>query len=343
MIDISKISNLVFEGGGVGAIAYAGFLVEAENMGLLNPGKIMRIAGVSSGSIAGLQVALNYTAAEITEEMQKTDFKKFADGQHKWIADIIRFFTEEGFYKEEYLYRYIGGLIKEKTGDEYITFRDLQGMKSQYHFKDLYVIATRLFLLDSQPMAIPFIFSHEHTPDARVVDAIRASAALPIIFPPLRLHKKQDGKYIIHSDGDIYIDGGLIESYPIHIFDHARYMKNNKPNHEALSFMYNPETLGLRLESPSNIKLLQGNEKIISNAKSITTHLQYAEAILYILRSGQQEISYVNSSDRNRSIIIDNLGITSTDFNLTDEQKEALMKSGKKAVIQINNKVQIPD
>lgn len=342
MVDVSKITNLVFEGGGVGAIAYAGFLAKAESAGLIYLNNILRIAGVSSGAIAGLQVALNYTTVEIAEEMRKTDFKKFAEGQHEWIRDIIRFFTEEGFYKEEYLYRYIGRLIKAKTGNEYVTFRDLQNMKHEYHFKDLYVVTTKLFLLDNQPAAIPFIFSHEHTPNARVVDAIRASAALPIIFPPIRLRKESDGKYSVHSDGYVYIDGGLIESYPIHIFDHARYMKNNEVNHTAQSLIYNPETLGLRLESSSNIKLLQEGQETNSKEKNITSKLQYAEAILYVLRSGQQEISYANSPDRNRTIIIDTVGITSTDFNLTDQQKEALIKSGEKAVKQLNSELKMP-
>jgi hypothetical protein len=40
--------------------------------------------------------------------------------------------------------------------------------------------------------------------------------------------------------------------------------------------------------------------------------------------------------DKKRSIIIDTLGITSTDFNLTNQQKEELIKSGEKAAQQLS-------
>lgn len=339
MITINKISNLVFAGGGIGAIAYAGFLAKVERDGILSMETIERIAGVSSGAIAGLQVALNYSAKEILTEMRKTDFKELVEDQHTWLSDIIRLVTEEGFYTQENLYRYIGQLIKAKTGDEFITFHDFHKMKSKYQFKDLYVIATKLFLLNNEPKASPLIFSHEHTPHTRIVDAIRASSALPIIFPPIRLYKTDEGKYRIQANGDLYVDGGMLDAYPINIFDHAKYLKDEglaKKNHQGI--IYNTETLGLKLESPTNIKILE--DKNIKKETIITTELQYAEALLYVLKSGQQQVFFAESGNEKRTILIDTLGITSTDFNLTNQQKEALIKSGEKAALEMMNSLQ---
>jgi NTE family protein len=336
MFEAQKISNLVFEGGGVGAIAYAGFLIKAEKTHGLPIKNIKRVAGVSSGAIAGLQVALNYSTAEIADEMKNTDFRKFADGANGWLMNIFRLLTTEGFYKQEYLYKYICKLIKAKTGNANLTFLDLQDMKEEHHFKDLYIVATKLFTVENQPAAVPFIFSHEHTPHTRVADAIRASAALPIIFPPMRLSRQENGKYIPRSDGDIYVDGGILESYPIRIFDSLRYLDSGAYGHKENreSIVYNPETLGLRLESPLDIKILQ-KQKIFPKAHVISSRLQYAEALLYVLRRGQQEISFADSPDNKRTIIIDTFGITSTDFNLTDAQKQQLFASGEQSTDQL--------
>lgn len=328
---METITNLVLEGGGVGAIAYAGFLARAETTGLLSTKDIKRIAGVSSGAIAGLQVALNYSIDDILHEMKYTDFKTFAEGSSGFFSGLIRLFMYTGLYESENLYRYIARLIKAKTGDENVSFANLQQMKNKQAFKDLYVVATKLFMLNGQPAAIPFIFSHEHTPHARVVDAIRASAALPIAFPPIHLLKQADGKFIVHADGETYVDGGILRAYPIRLFDYPRYMQMQSA---AEIPAYNPQTLGLRLESPINIQLLIDKKKDL-NTERITTRLQYAEALIYVFRIGQQEVSFAMGPDKERSIIIDTLGITSTDFNLTDEQKEALIQSGEKAVEQL--------
>ncbi len=326
-----QISNLVLEGFGVGAIAYAGFFKKIEESNILEINRLIRVAGVSSGAIAAMQVALNYSAKEMINEVKNQNFGKFADAPGGFIADILRFFTDEGIYKDEYLYCYIRKLIKAKTGNEYVTFYDLQMMKNQYQFKDLYVITTKLFMINNKPVAQAFIFSHEHTPHARVVDAIRSSASLPLIFPPMRLREEKDGKYSISSDGDIYVDGGIIEAYPLTIFDYSRYLSDAGQSSQKL--IYNSETLGLKLNDRTDIALLE-NHLFEKKEERIKNSFEYARALLYVLSSGQQNTAFINSRDRERTIFIDTLGISSTDFNLTDQQINALLKSGENAAEQ---------
>lgn len=333
----NKITNLVLEGAGVGAISYAGFFDKVEESGILKINDISRVAGVSSGAIAALQVALNYSPAEMIAVIQRTDFKKFADAPGGIMADVLRLFTEEGIYNDEYLYCYIRELIKAKTDNENLTFHDLQNMKEAHHFKDLYVLATKLFMINNQPEAQAFIFSHEHTPYARVADAIRASASLPIIFPPMRLREEKDGKYTIHSDGNVYVDGGMIESYPITIFDYPRYLNTSSLHVKTQSFhnmIFNHETLGLKLDTHTDITLLS-DAYFNDDEQVIQDEFQYARALLYVLRSGQQNINFVNSRNRERTIFVDTLGIASTDFNLTTQQKEDLLRSGRNAAARL--------
>ena len=50
--------NLVFEGGGVKGIAYAGALKELEKKGLLT--SLQRVAGTSAGAITATLLAVGY-------------------------------------------------------------------------------------------------------------------------------------------------------------------------------------------------------------------------------------------------------------------------------------------
>jgi NTE family protein len=324
---MKKITNLILEGGGVGAIAYAGFLKEGQQNGLIQLDNMQRVAGVSSGAIAATQIALQYSANEILESLARTDFKKFT--QDPKVPDKLSVFTENGPYKLDFLYDYIGNLIKAKTGDENVTFADLH---ADPQFKDLYVVATKLFLLNSQPEAQEFIFSYEHTPGARVVDAVRASASLPFIFPPVRLLHEKNGSYVIHSQGDIYIDGGVLNAYPIRIFDQMRYLSEPTHSNGKQTAVYNHETLGLRLASHADLTYSQ-NTRV--SEQPILNDFEYANTLFFIMKNGRQTTNFDHTYDQKRSIIIDTLGISSTQFDLTDQQKAALLHSGEQAAKQL--------
>ena len=60
---MKNITNLVFEGGGVKGIAYAGALEALEEANLL--AQITAVAGTSAGAITSCLLALRYSAAEI--------------------------------------------------------------------------------------------------------------------------------------------------------------------------------------------------------------------------------------------------------------------------------------
>lgn len=334
----AKISNLVLEGAGIGAIAYAGFLDTVNKSEALDLSQLKRVAGVSSGSIAALQLALNYSTQEMISEIHETDFKNFADAKGGILGFLERIFTQESLYAGEFLYRYIRRLIKAKTGNENLSFYELQTMKEHHPFKDLYVVATKLFMLDNHPQSQAFIFSHEHTPYARIADAIRASASLPYIFPPMRLYEEKDGRYVIRSKGNVFVDGGVIEVYPITLFDSPQYLPKSQALGAHNSSVYNPETLGLKLDSPSEINVLEQHSSP-KNEEVIRGDFEYARALFYVLKNGQQNTTFVNEHDKDRTVFVSTLNISSTAFGLSNQQKEALLESGIKAANQYLEKV----
>ena len=69
--------NLIFEGGGVKGVAYAGALAELEHMGILN--KITRVAGTSAGAITAVLLSLGYSIKDISEIIVNKNFNDFKD------------------------------------------------------------------------------------------------------------------------------------------------------------------------------------------------------------------------------------------------------------------------
>lgn len=190
-----KIENLVFEGGGVLGMAYAGAIEVLEENNIL--AGVKRVAGTSVGSIAALLVSLNYTPSEITEVMSSTNFKDFED--HK---DPFRIPLHYGLYKGDFLLKWIKGLVERKTGNAAMTYADFH----HAGYRELKVFACNLCESDIRE------FSYNESPDVNVAESIRASMSIPLFFSAWQFPNAI-------PDDHIYVDGGTIYNYPIDTFD----------------------------------------------------------------------------------------------------------------------------
>lgn len=201
--------NLVFKGGGAKIFCSVGAVKALEEYGVLDG--IERVAGSSAGSVLALLVSLNMSAAEI--ESYLVNFDMAAEMRNGNIeVETDRFFNEFGRYSGEDIIRQTAELLISKTGNKDITFKQLHNMG----FKDLYITATDLTNNKT------IVYSYEDTPNAKVLDAVHISSIYPLYFTP-----------VIGPNGEVLLDGGLLNNYPINIFD--------GPDG------YNPETLGIYL------------------------------------------------------------------------------------------------
>ena len=71
--------NLVLEGGGIWGVAYAGAISVLEQQHILL--EIEKIAGTSSGAIAGVMISVGYNATEIDSIMRSLPVEEFNDGK----------------------------------------------------------------------------------------------------------------------------------------------------------------------------------------------------------------------------------------------------------------------
>ncbi|MGI4751896.1 MAG: patatin-like phospholipase family protein [Janthinobacterium lividum] len=221
MEDIYK--NLVFEGGGVKGIAYAGALEVLQENGLLSG--IKRVAGTSAGAITACLVAIGYTPEEIKQHVFDMDFRKFEDG---W--DPLRLPAKYGLYKGDTFLEWIKGLIKKKV---HISTNATFGNLREQGLKDLYVYATDLNIFDIKQ------FSADDTPNVVVAEAVRASMSIPLFFKAWKFTSN-------NPDNHVYVDGGVVLNYPLNVFD-------------TVTTIDDPQTLGFYLfdkqglKSPSNL------------------------------------------------------------------------------------------
>jgi len=308
-----EYTNLVFEGGGMRGIAYAGSLRELENRQQLK--NIERVAGTSAGAIAALLVSLNYSADEIKPIIFDTPFKEFNDGQYFFVGGISRTNNRYGWYQGKEFVKWIEGLIEAKTGNKDITFRELR----EQGFRDLYVTGTSL---NNQQLVV---FSAVSYPDMKIKDAIRISISIPLYFEAVVIDKK--GKVLdietATGDYDIMVDGGFTANFPIFIFD--TYHKQNG----SLLRTANMKTLGLRIDTEEQIAY--DNEQKGLAPIAIDSFKDYLSAFYnYILENLNRPL--LTADDWKRTVSISSGGIGPKVRELSTDQKEELYANGMKAV-----------
>jgi NTE family protein len=277
----ANYQNIVFKGGGVLGIAYAGALQVIEQTGILQ--NLQRAAGTSAGAITAALVALRYSAADIKAIVNATNFKSFEDG-----LNPLRVATKYGLYEGDAFLAWMQERITNKGLAATATFADFKNAGMM----DLHVFSTDL------NMGTVREFSFETSPNVVVAEAVRASMSIPLFFRAWQFSNN-------NPDNHIYVDGGMVLNFPIRTFDSGT--------------IPNPQTLGLFLTdlTPQPPNTLGYD------------HLEQYVRITFDTILNAQNINFFNDpADIARTMKIDNLGMSATDFGLTQQQQTALFNSG---------------
>lgn len=313
----SLYRNLVFKGGGVRGIAYMGALQVLDDYRIVE--NIERVAGTSAGAIAAALMSFQLSIPETKELFNTLDLTKIPQSTTKKKRFKLprfaeeesyrRFITKYGWYSSDYFYQWLMSVIADQCGgDGRATFADFQ----KRGFRDLYIVAANI------SRQRPEIFSTTHTPDVSVADAVRMSMSIPIFFEALRFDGKSFG------DGDYYVDGGMFDNFPVHIFDSPEFSGRSWYFRDGINW----ETLGLFLYPD---KYLHPSEPEIP--ENVWEYLILAFRNLY----QSYELTYYETStvDQHRTIEISDRGIATTDFDISleGEKYNLLYESGREAVL----------
>ena len=298
------IKNLVFEGAGIRGIAFCGAVQGMESKKMMDA--IERVGGTSSGAIVALTISLGYSGKEIENIISKTNFKKFNDGGFFFIGGINRLKKYFGWYKGKKFENWLEKMIKEKTGNENITFEELH----QKGFKDLYITGTSL----NKQKAV--VFSYESYPKMKIKDAVRISTSIPLYFEPVFIDSS--GKTFYRpkqkQELDMMVDGGILENFPIHVFD------KQQPD------LY---TIGFRIDHASQIENDKGDRTLAE--MPIDDLKQYFSAFYSIVIENLNR-QRLTSTDWQRTVSISDGNVLPKVRKLSKEEVTILIENGRKAV-----------
>lgn len=366
------ITSLIFEGGGVKGIAYAGaYKALKEQAGLLD--KLHWVAGSSAGAMTALLVALNFTPDEIDSELSAVNFSEFAKSPpYGTVATINYIFKNtnkiskninHGINDGKKLYNWVQKIVEKKLDVKEATFLDLKKKSDSQlvesaevlserfsEYKNLFVIVTNAFKNKTE------IFSWESTPNLQIADAVLTSMSIPGFFYIRYINSKKQRidwnptrEKIIAHEIIPYIDGGVLNNYPINIFQDYKYWP---PEYYGLvkSHHFNPSSLGVRVDSKEEVlDLIDRHHKIISMQYATlskesemqtrtssssdwfsnpTKLLGMANKFVTLLTSDLNKVEQYCQ----RTIAIYDCDVQTTQFNLTKEHKDKLKESGRKAV-----------
>ncbi|WP_161787180.1 patatin-like phospholipase family protein [Hymenobacter sp. IS2118] len=320
--------NLVMEGGGIRGIAYGGALQELEARGVLKG--LTRVGGTSAGAIQAALLAVGYSASEIVEVVNATPVQRLNDGQFIFFGGTHRLITQYGWYRGDEFSTYLGELVARKTQQPNLTLGELHTLAQAQptRFRDLYTTGTNLTTQRVQ------VFSYETTPAMRVADAVRISMSIPLYFRAVLLDAENN---IIKGDPapgqpvQVLVDGGLLANYPVDLFDKPRYLPaGTTAAPDASGNVFNPETLGLRLDRAEQIPLdgtATGRRQLAPY--DITDFNTYVGALYTV---ALENLNPVQPQDWKRTVSINFLGFSPKIKRVTDAQKKALMDSGREGV-----------
>ncbi len=291
-LKITEVKNLVFRGGGVLGVVYAGALNVLEQQGQM--AKLEGVAGTSAGSIMAALVAMKYPISEaknpntpsIESLVDDLPFKKFKDDKND-LGILGRY----GLYSGNYFLKWMKKQVAASPLglSEMATFRDLKEKGGL----DLRVYSSNINKHELQE------FSFSSTPDIPIAEAVRASMSIPLFFKAWQFSDKRMGE-------DFFVDGGVINGYPINAFDSKEGV--------------NPGTLGL----------YQGTKegKVVNEKFGHHQIIQYVKNTFLTLMQTQHTKLLEEKEDLERTVFINVFGISPINFDITTAQQDSLKKSG---------------
>ncbi len=317
-----QYKNLVFEGGGIRGIAYAGALKSLEEKGVL--AGVERVAGTSAGSIIGLMVSVGYTAAEVDSIMTSLRIEQFNDGKGGLIGKYTRVKRFYGIHKGDVFERWLEKLVINKTGIPDCSFTQLDSLRQRdSKYKSFYCVGTNLTHQQAQT------FCSRTTPRLSLKVAVRISCAIPLFYEPVLLDSL--GMVVQHPVKErhyqVYVDGGILANYPINIFDSCR--SGGDPLF-CEDVVHNYQTLGLKLDRNEQVEQLANTTAI--PPYSIDNLNDYLSAFMNLIMETMNRKPKLEN-EKGRTIYIGYGNIFSKPRKMSIKEKKALYESGQMGVI----------
>jgi NTE family protein len=308
-------ADLVLSGGGVKGIGLVGALVALMEAGYA----IQRVSGTSAGSVVGAILAAGtqgdeqLTPDEVKQLAMTVPYRKFLDPTPitgiPLLGPAWGVLTEEGIYKGDFAHDWIRSELKN-LGVR--TFGDLalddENLPPEQRYR---LVVTVSDVTTGQLVRLPWDYHRLYglDPDEQeVADAVRASMSIPFFFRVAKLTSTAGLTSTL-------VDGGLLSNFPIDSFDR----RDGKPPHWP--------TFGVTLLP----NLPEGNDKVIPALGPVNWLFggpPLLEELITTMIVGRDQAYLKQPWVSVRAIRVDSTEVSFLDFNLSQEQMQALYQRG---------------
>ena len=180
--------NLVLSGGGIKGLCYISLIKILEEKNIKKD--IKNYGGCSVGIFFCFLLCLDYKYEDIKNILLGDVLNKI------YKIDILNFFQNNSVCSPDILREILEILLYNKLKIKKINLEELYYTTN----KTLNIVVTNISNGTEE------IFNKDNTPKYNVIDCIIASCSIPGLYPPIKLNN------------NYYIDGFLVNNYPIDIF-----------------------------------------------------------------------------------------------------------------------------
>jgi NTE family protein len=316
----SQPIDLVLEGGGVKGIGLVGAILALDAAGF----KVRRVAGTSAGaivaSIVAALLAKGQSLSQLHQELTTIDYGQFMKnrglrGKLGPIGSAAGLVLHMGLYDGDYLIEWLGEVLT-KIGVTH--FSDLplndDGADANLTPAQRYTLVVHAAdITRGKTVRLPWDYpAYGFDPgNQRVVDAVRASMAIPFFFEPVRFRAPAGtiGGQQFPSGDVVWVDGGMLDNYPLDVFDRTDNVPARWP------------TIGIKLSA---------RQAVVNTTSGVDNVAAEAMACLHTLLDNADRY-YVDEKRQPETIFVDCTGIAATDFGLTPAQQQTLFQNGQTA------------
>ncbi len=316
-----KRIDLVLEGGGVKGIGLVGAVLELDSAGY----RIQRVAGTSAGAIvASIVAALNAKAQPISDLhqiMTTIKYPRFKEnsglrGKLGMLGAGAGLALHMGLYDGDYLIEWLSGVLDDIGNVAHFSDLPLDDPGADGNLTPSQKFSLIVHTSDvtrKRLVRLPWDYEAYGLQPAnqRIVDAVRASMAIPFFFEPVRFRAPEAtfGGQVCQPGDVVWVDGGMLDNYPLDVFDRTDGVPSRWP------------TVGIKLSAKQPTVVTSDVDSTLDEALAcLSTVLDNADRY------------YVQDPTRQKNtIFVDSTGISATNFGLTPEQQETLFNNGQAA------------
>jgi predicted acylesterase/phospholipase RssA len=226
-LPVDHFDTLVFSGGGPASIAMIGCVRYLEHTGLAPC--IVTLVGTSAGAIVSFLFALGLDSSDMLEWVARScqaGGLTSLDGEH-----LLELPERLGIDDGSKLLECVRECLRERLGLEGITFMELAKRTG----KHVVICAANITRTTRE------FFDVNSSPDVDVMLAIRMSLGIPILFTP------------VPFKGDLYIDGGMFDNFPI---DYAFTAESTANNILGLRIIFPMQSTRTKHQDPAKLPAL---------------------------------------------------------------------------------------